>query len=79
MTLEAKSRITITDNMRLWTIALVAARKRNIEQNKDLGLSDTLINMLSIADASKDIELDPEEAAAVRQLLTEGRLEELAI
>ena len=48
----------ITDNMKLWGLALVAARKRNKEENVDLGLSDAVIDALSIQDASEQVQLD---------------------
>lgn len=74
----AQKTITITDNMRLWGIALVAARDWNKEENADLGFSDAVMDALAIQDASKQVELDPIETAAIKQLIKENRLGELA-
>jgi hypothetical protein len=69
--------IIITDNMRTWALALVGIRKKNQAENPDL--SPQLIDMVSMADACKEVGLTDEEQKAIRELGKQGRLEELAI
>lgn len=65
----------ITDNMRRWALALVAAEKRYRED----GFAGKASAILATADASESVKLSEQEEQDVRQLIQEDRLDELAM